>query len=102
MKRIYSAATLADAHLVVGLLAQHGIAARVFNENAQGGLGEIPFTHAWPEVWVDDGRDAQRAREVIGTLEQSGTDKQIACKQCGELSPETFEVCWNCGSGFET
>ena len=101
MKKIYSAATLADAHLVVGLLGQAGIAARVFNENAQGGLGEIPFTQAWPEVWLDDERDMQDALELIRAFEQSGPDGQIICKRCGESSPETFEICWNCGAGFD-
>ena len=58
MKKIYSAATLPDAHLVRGLLGQAGIEAKVFNEKLQGGMGEIPFTHAYPEVWIIDERDA--------------------------------------------
>ena len=36
MRKVYSAPTLADAHLIAGLLRQQGIEARVFNENAQG------------------------------------------------------------------
>ena len=97
MRRIYSAATLPDAHLVVALLAQAGIAAKVFNENAQGGVGEIPFTHAWPEVWLEDERDAGRALDVIRKLEHGGSNRQIACGSCGEMNPDNFEICWNCG-----
>ena len=97
MRRIYTAATLPDAHLVVGLLAQAGIAAKVFNENAQGGVGEIPFIHAWPEVWLDNEHDSQRALEVIRGLERGGTDQQIRCSRCGESNPGNFEICWNCG-----
>jgi len=100
MQKIYSAATLADAHLVVGLLGQEGIAARVFNENAQGGLGEIPFTHAWPEVWLDDERDKERALEVIRQIERAGTDFQVACSACKEMNPDNFQVCWNCGEAI--
>ena len=100
MRRIYSAATLPDAYLVVGLLGQAGIAAKVFNENAQGGVGEIPFTHAWPEVWLEDECDIARALEVIRLLERKGTDRQIACPACGESNPENFEICWSCGVAF--
>ena len=100
MRKVYSTATLADAHLVVGLLGQEGIAARVFNENAQGGLGEIPFTHAWPEVWLDDERDKERALKVIRQMERPGSDAQLACAACKELNPENFQICWNCGEAI--
>jgi len=100
MQRIYSAATLADAHLVVGLLDHAGIAAKVFNENAQGGLGEIPFTHAWPEVWLMDENDKERALEVIREMEGPRTDLQVACAKCGEMNPDHFQLCWNCGEAI--
>jgi hypothetical protein len=100
MQRIYSAATLADAHLVVGLLGQAGIDAKVFNENAQGGLGEIPFTHAWPEVWLVDESDKEQALEVIREIERPGTDAQVACAACGEMNPDNFQLCWNCGEAI--
>ena len=99
MKKIYSAATLPDAHLIVGLLGQAGIAARVFNENAQGGMGEIPFVHAWPEVWVENEGDEQRALDLIRGFEKtSDGQRQVGCPACGESNPENFEVCWNCGT----
>lgn len=100
MRKLHSAATLADAHLIVGLLAQEGISAKVFNENAQGGLGEIPFTHAWPEVWLIDERDAQRALTLIQEMEQPGTGLQVACDKCKELNPDNFHTCWNCGEAI--
>ena len=98
MVRIYSAATLPDAHLVRGLLGQAGIDATVFNENLQGGLGEIPFTHAYPEVWIVDERDLQRAREVIRQLERPAPNSgSVICPLCHEGNPGHFQVCWNCG-----
>jgi hypothetical protein len=98
MRKVYSAPTLADAHLIAALLGQEGIDTRVFNENAQGGLGEIPFTHAWPEVWVVEERDAARARELIRSMEQTDTRMQVACTVCGESNPGNFELCWNCSA----
>ena len=97
MHRVYSAATLADAHLIAALLRHEGIDTRVFNENAQGGLGEIPFMHAWPEVWVLEEGDVEKARELIRTLEKTDTRSQLACPACGEANPANFQLCWNCG-----
>jgi hypothetical protein len=99
--KIYSAATLPDAHLVMALLAQAGIEARVFNENAQGGMGEIPFTHAWPEVWIVDPSARARARDVIRRFERPAANlPTLTCPRCAEANPGNFEVCWNCGAGF--
>jgi hypothetical protein len=100
MQKIYSSATLADAHLVVGLLGQAGIEAKVLNENAQGGLGEIPFTHAWPEIWIVHASDKEQALEVIRDIERPGTNTQVACAACKEMSPDNFELCWNCGEAI--
>ncbi|MCP4811855.1 MAG: DUF2007 domain-containing protein, partial [Planctomycetaceae bacterium] len=49
---MYTASTLAEAHLVRQLLDSAGIEARVFNENAHAALGELPATETWPQVWV--------------------------------------------------
>jgi hypothetical protein len=101
MVKIYSAATLPDAHLVRGLLGQAGIDATVFNENLQGGLGEIPFTHAYPEVWIVDDHDLQRAREVIRQIERPAPSSgSVICPRCHEGSPGHFQVCGNCGEAF--
>jgi len=101
MVKVYSAASLPDAHLVLGLLKQAGIDGRVFNENLQGGLGEIPFTHAYPEVWIVDERYMQRAREVIRQMEQQAARSDyVVCGSCHESSPGHFQVCWNCGEGL--
>lgn len=101
MVRIYSAASLPDAHLMRGLLGQAGIDATVFNENLQGGLGEIPFTHAYPEVWIVDECNLQRAREVISQIERPAQGLgSIFCPRCHEGSPGHFQICWNCEEEF--
>lgn len=98
MRRIYSAASLPDAHMVAHLLGQAGIETRIFNENAQGGMGEIPFMHVWPEVWVIDDRDSERATQLVRELESTDTVSQVACSSCHEQNPANFQLCWNCGA----
>lgn len=99
VKRIYSAASLPEAHLLLHRLHAEGIVATVFNENAQSGVGELPFTHAWPEVWIEYPQDEQTARKVVQEFEANPVAPgNRACSFCGEDNPETFEICWHCAS----
>ncbi|MEO8038071.1 MAG: DUF2007 domain-containing protein [Betaproteobacteria bacterium] len=101
MKRFYTAANLPDAHMLRHLLGHAGIEAHVFNENAQSGMGEIPFTHAWPEVWLADADDAERAGEIVRLFERPVTAAvDIFCAACSERNPANFELCWHCGGAL--
>lgn len=79
-------------------LESHGVRARVFNENLQGGVGELP--PVYPEVWVDDERDWDRARALVAQFERPVTRDQglVRCRHCDEDNPATFEICWRCGT----
>lgn len=102
MIKAYTAANLQDAHILLGLLAAQRIEARILNAAAQGGLGEIPFTQAYPEVWLTNVRDLDRARAVIEHFDRplkAGND--LRCARCGEDSPDGFSVCWNCSAALE-
>lgn len=103
MYRIYSASNLQEAHLLAGLLRQEGIEAHVLNENAVGGMGEIPFTQTWPEIWLEDERDRSRAEAVIGAFEQRSDSglPSVRCPSCGEENPGGFEICWRCGTALK-
>jgi hypothetical protein len=99
MIRAYTAANLQDAHILLGLLQAAGIEARLFNVSAQGGLGEIPFTHAYPEIWLVDAADLARARGVFERFERPAPAAQPRrCPACGEENPGAFEICWNCSA----
>lgn len=103
MRRLYTAANLPEAYIVVDQLRAAGIEARVFNENAQGGLGELPFTHVYPEVWVMEEGDWTRAREVVAAYErgsEADVRAAVGCPDCGEENPGNFQLCWNCGNSL--
>lgn len=98
MIRCYSAANLIEAHIVRDQLEEAGIKTHVFNENAQGGVGEIPFTHAYPEIWLVNDGDIEKARKVIKAYELPMKDAGARlCNHCGESNPGTFQICWRCG-----
>jgi len=97
VERLYSAANLPEAYLVRDLLAEVGVRTQILNENAQGGVGEIPFTHAYPEIWIERTGDMERARRVITEYEsRSESTSDIECPRCGEQNPGNFETCWHC------
>lgn len=101
MKRLYVAGDHAEAYLLLGHLRAAGIEARVLNEHALGGVGEIPFTHAYPELWVLQEADLGRAREILQAQrgpQPAGPER--VCPACAEPNPPAFETCWNCGANL--
>jgi hypothetical protein len=99
LKKLYTATSLPDAHLMRNLLEESGIAAHVFNENAQGGVGQLPVTEAYPQVWIANDRDIDRARDILRAFEQmSAVSSSKRCANCSEDNPSTFQLCWNCGA----
>jgi len=103
MLKVYSAGNLIDAYLLQSLLSEAGIETRILNEFSHGGTGEIPFTQAYPEIWISNEGDApnvvKNAKTIIRQFEQRPREVGTStCKNCNEPNPETFEVCWRCGN----
>ncbi len=99
MIRVYIAQDLADAHLLCHRIRDSGIAAHIFNEHADGAVGELPFTHTYPEIWVENERDCRNAQKIIAICQaQPAADQEWRCAVCSELNPANFEICWNCSA----
>ena len=101
MKRVHAATNLVEAHLLVHLLADRGIRARVLNANASSVAGELPIDQAMPQVWVDDPADAERARALIEEFKLTPAGPPRKCPACGEENPGSFDLCWSCGAGID-
>ena len=102
MVRLCTAANLPEAYLLLHQLKAAGIEARVLNEHAQGGMGEIPFTQTYPEIWIMHESDAVSARKIIVALTQAPVSRRaIRCHACAEINPPGFEICWHCGQILE-
>lgn len=101
MKRVYTALNLPDAHLLRDLLQHAGIAAHVFNENANSLIGFLPVTSGLPQVWITQVHQEQHANAVIADYQtRSPTTVTRQCAACAESSPGEFDSCWNCGAVF--
>ena len=87
---------------MLDLLGHANIEARLFNANAQSGIGEIPFTHAYPEIWVVHDNDLKRGQEIIRNHERAPVETGVVfCRACGEENPRNFQLCWQCGGAIE-
>jgi hypothetical protein len=63
-------------------------------------MGELPFSQAWPEVWVVDETLETRARDAIATLNTATSSPDKICPHCGEPNPGNFLSRWQCGSAL--
>lgn len=99
--KLYTAADIIEAQLLKKLLASKGIVTTLKNENLQSGVGEIPFVEMWPELWLLDLHDLDRAREVLNEFVNRKTASDWVCTICSERNPGSFEICWMC-SGAST
>lgn len=98
MRRLCRAANLAEAYILRGLLEQAGIDCAVFNEHAQGGVGQLPVPDALPELWVE-APDLDRAAALLEDFRRKpASGAARACPACHEESPGNFQVCWNCSA----
>ncbi len=100
MQRIHIAPSLIDAQLAADLLDSLGIPTHIFNVNAAGALGEVPFMNAQPELWVQDDAQASRAREVLANVAKTRNKGERNCPHCAEANPAHFLSCWHCGGAL--
>ena len=99
MKQVFVSQHLVEAEMRKEQLEQAGIRCMIKNQRASGLAGEIPFVEVFPEVWVLDDRDYERARQVIedATASLQSNHGHWTCPQCSERHENQFGACWKCG-----
>ena len=98
MKKLTSAPTPITIHHYRNILTAEGIPSEIRNEHLGGILGEMPFTDTWPQLWVVNDLDYERAKQLIGdaAIEES-PQESWRCGSCGEENEGQFAACWSCG-----
>ena len=100
MKKVYSS----DSFFLVGhlreLLEHHHIKCIAKNEFLFGGAGELPPTECWPELWIAEDFQYEKARELVEGFLASGAEpgSEWPCPECGESIEGQFTACWRCGA----
>lgn len=100
MKKVYSAQNITMVGLVRDLLESSDIATVIRNQFLSGAAGELPPIECWPELWVRDDRDYERARTVVAEVIKEETPQLTSwtCPTCGEEIEGQFTSCWRCGA----
>lgn len=102
MKKLTTHASLITINHYKNLLAAEGIRSEIRNQHLGSIMGDMPFVEVWPELWIVNALDFDRAKQLIdGTaLDESPADPW-RCAKCGEENEGQFAVCWSCGSAVE-
>lgn len=100
MKRVFSEPNPIFIHQLKDLLEEKGITCLIKNEYLTGGVGELPPTEVWPELWVANKEDREPAKKLINEFLQSikSNPHSWKCENCGEEIEGHFNICWRCGS----
>ncbi len=102
MKKVTTAASLITIKHYQNLLKAEGIDAEVRNEHLGSILGEMPFDQVWPQLWVKNDLDYDRAKQLIdGTVLDESPSTPWRCKKCHEENEGQFAACWNCGASHD-
>jgi len=96
MKLVYSNENPFLVSNVKNLIDAQGISTFIKNEFAQGAVGEISAFDAWPEVWVFNDENLERALEISKSSQDIIKGVDWTCLSCSEKNDPSFEVCWNC------
>jgi hypothetical protein len=101
MKNLYVSQSLIDVESRKELLDQAEIPCTIKNQRSAMLGGEIPFVEVFPELWVLQDDDFERAQKLLQDWEEA---KPIAttswtCSNCGEFHQKEFTTCWKCNQG---
>ena len=99
MKQVFVSQNLFEVEMRKERLEQASIPCMIKNQRSSGLAGEIPFTEVFPELWVIQNEDADRARKLLeeGLVLLPSVQDTWSCLECGEQHESQFAVCWKCG-----
>lgn len=101
MKKLESSDSLITINHWKNILESEGIRCEIRNEHLGSIMGEMPFVEVWPQLWIVNDLDYDRAVQLIsaGVSDESPTEAWT-CTDCAEENEGQFAACWNCGTAF--
>ena len=97
---VYTAADPVQVGHLRSILEAQEMQTLVKNDHLTGGIGELPATECWPEIWIVDPRDYERAERLLEQLLHSFSEAPVGapwrCPHCDELIEPQFTDCWRC------
>lgn len=105
MKKVYTDEFISWVSQAKQILEHENILCFLKNEYATSIGGEIPFFENWPELWIHNDQDYERAQQLLQPLRNSrkssadNTEQHPDwdCEKCGQSNEGNFALCWSCG-----
>jgi len=98
MKKVTAADSLITISHYRNLLQSEGIPSFIRNEHLGSIIGEMPFQEVWPELWVRNDLDYDRALQLIdAAIADESPAAAWKCSDCGSENEGQFAACWSCG-----
>ena len=103
MHHVNSADSLVTINHYKNLLTAEGISAFLKNEHFGSNMGEVPFQEVWPELWVENDLDYDRALQLIDSakIADESPSAPWKCQKCSTEIEGQFSVCWSCGAASQ-
>ena len=98
MKKLTTADSIVTINHYKNILEAEGIRCEIRNQHLGSIVGEMPFPEVWPQLWVKNDLDYDRAKELLAedaAAEHAG--EPWRCPKCREENEGQFAACWNCG-----
>ncbi len=101
MKKLTTSESLITINHYKNLLAAEDIRTEIRNEYLGSIMGEMPFVETWPELWVVNTLEFDRAKQIIEEVESESPAAPWTCLKCGEQNEGQFAVCWKCSTAHD-
>ncbi len=99
MKKLTSSDSLVTINHWKNILESEGIPCQIRNEHLGSIVGEMPFPEVWPQLWIVNDLDQDRAMQLINDdAADESPSEPWNCRHCGEENEGQFAACWNCGT----
>ncbi len=98
MKKLTSVDSLVTISHYKNLLESEGIPAFLKNEHLGSIVGEMPFQEVWPQLWIVNDLDYDRALQLIDAKKIADESPKMpwCCRKCGTENEGQFSACWQC------
>ena len=98
MKKVFEHIDFSRVGHFQSILENAGIATHIKNVGAAIASGEIPFIQVFPELWVVEDGDYDRAIEILKPYyrPEAAEAGDWVCPGCGETVEGSFGQCWKC------
>jgi hypothetical protein len=99
MKKLTTSESLVTISHWKNLLESEGIRCELRNQHLGSIMGEMPFMEVWPQLWIVNDLDFDRAQQLLSAdASAESPTESWQCRNCGEENEGQFAACWNCST----